>query len=160
MNNKFKLSITHPDANITIIALDKLIGTIRFLATSSGKYTMCYINMETINQEGEKILMDSKISYINQFDDTYNINESIAKEEHFTKVFAKAKYVQNKTQELISYQEMTLRHSNDFHEYQESLHWRVTSVTIYQLIIFCACAGYQIYSLNKFFIKKMTTFTG
>ena len=105
-------------------------------------------------------MIDYRMSFVYEFESESELNMNKAKEEHFTKVFAKANYVHNKTKELINYQEMTLRHSNDFHEYQESLHWRLTSVTIYQLIIFCICASYQIYSLNKFFIKKMTTFSG
>jgi hypothetical protein len=57
-------------------------------------------------------------------------------------------------EDIINYQNYEREQENHFKDLQNSLYNSFFRMTLLELIIVCATAGYSVWSLRKFFVKK------
>lgn len=75
-------------------------------------------------------------------------------EGHYMPLFRRVEKIQTVLDDIINYQNFEREQENRFKDLQRSLYNSFFNMTMLELLIVCATAGYSVYSLRKFFVKK------
>jgi len=80
--------------------------------------------------------------------------ENKATEGHFAPVKRRISKINQVIDDILNYQNYEREQENLFKDYQRSLYNGFFNMNVLEMIIVAASAGYSVYSLRKFFVKK------
>lgn len=80
--------------------------------------------------------------------------ENKATEGHFAPVKRRITKINQVIDDILNYQNYEREQENLFKDYQRSLYNGFFNMNVLEMIIVAASAGYSVYSLRKFFVKK------
>lgn len=66
----------------------------------------------------------------------------------------RVKKINTSLDSIMDYQKYEREQENLFRDYQMRLSNSIFNMTLLEIILVCASAGYSVYSLRKFFVKK------
>lgn len=69
-------------------------------------------------------------------------------------LFRRVEKIHTVLDDIINYQKFERDQENRFKDLQRSLYNSFFNMTMLELLIVCATAGYSVWSLRKFFVKK------
>ena len=83
-----------------------------------------------------------------------DLTKSATTEGHFAPLFRRVEKVASTLDDIINYQNFEREKEGQFKDYQTSLYSSFFNMTMLELVICAASAGYSVYSLRQFFVKK------
>ena len=80
--------------------------------------------------------------------------ESAVTQGSFDVLSKRIKKINTSLDSIMDYQKYEREQENLFRDYQMRLSNSIFNMTLLEIILVCASAGYSVYSLRKFFVKK------
>ena len=80
--------------------------------------------------------------------------ESAVTEGHFNVLHKRINKIDGSLDEIIQYQVYEREADTNYYHYQNSLYNNLFNLTVVEILMVLGSAGYSVYTLRKFFVKK------
>lgn len=126
------------------------------------KFSAEFHRNRRIKKEKERGIFDGETSMVDGTTESGNFHvaakaeqyEAAASQGAFDVLTKRIKKIDNSLDSIIEYQKYEREQENLFRDYQGRLASSIFNMTMLEILLVCASAGYSVWSLRKFFVKK------
>ena len=105
-------------------------------------------------EAAETNLVDGTITEEGLFHQREEQYKKATTEGHYMPLFRRVEKIQTVLEDIINYQNYEREQENRFKDLQRQLYNSFFNMTLLEMMIVAATAGYSVWSLRKFFVKK------